>query len=35
MPDQVGTMACSRNQHIVGGRQGVMVYVKMNTDYGQ
>lgn len=35
MLDQVRSLACSRNQHIVGGRGRVLVYVGMNIDYNQ
>lgn len=33
--DQVRTTTCSRNQHIVGGRVGLLIYVRRNSDYNQ
>lgn len=33
--DQVKTTTCSRNQHAVGGRRGVLIYVRTNISYDQ
>lgn len=30
---QVRTTACSKNQHIAGGRVWVLIYVRMNISY--
>lgn len=35
MLDQVRTLACSTDQQAVGGREGVLIYVKMNINYDQ
>lgn len=35
MLDQVLTTACARNQHIAGGRGGVLIFVRKNMDYDQ
>lgn len=32
---EVRMTTCSRNQHIVGGRVGLLIYVRMNIDYSQ
>lgn len=33
--DQVGTTACSRNQRVVGGREGLLAYIRMTMEYDQ
>lgn len=35
MPDQPETTACSRNQHIVGVKRGVLTSVSMDINYEQ
>lgn len=35
MLEQVGTTTYSGNQHVVGGREGVLAYIRMTMDYDQ
>ena len=35
MLDQVRTMACPRNQHVAGDREGVLAHVRICIDYNQ
>ena len=33
--DQVRATTCSRGQHFIGGKGGVLICIRMNVDYGQ